>query len=130
MLMKSASSGSPYATGGGGVSLEHEYVATALASLLLAHPVDGLGDEFALTQVAMQQHAWSPVDDVIIQGTAPGGERTLRVACRRRPQIGKSDASTVALFANFLRVVLQHPERLEEGRLRLGLAVSAPFGPA
>ncbi|HEY0872847.1 MAG TPA: hypothetical protein VGD94_05195 [Vicinamibacterales bacterium] len=105
-------------------------MATALASLLLAHPVDGLGDEFALTQVAMQQHAWSPVDDVIIQGTAPGGERTLRVACRRRPQIGKSDASTVALFADFLRVVLQHPERLEEGRLRLGLAVSAPFGPA
>ena len=36
---------SPYATGGGGVQLEHEYAASALASLLLAQPVEGLGDE-------------------------------------------------------------------------------------
>jgi hypothetical protein len=129
MQVDSAGS-SPYATGGGGVRLEHEYAATALASLLLGQPVDGLGDEFTPTQVAMQQGAWSPVDDVIIHGTAPGGDRTLRVACRRRPTIGKSDASTVALFADFLRVLVQHRESLVTGRHRLGLAVSAPFGPA
>ena len=39
------SGGSPYATGGGGVQLEHEYAASALASLLLAQPIEGLGDE-------------------------------------------------------------------------------------
>ncbi len=48
---------SPYATGGGGVVLEHEYGAAALASLLLGQPVEGLGDEFMPTQVSMQQEA-------------------------------------------------------------------------
>jgi hypothetical protein len=50
---------SPYATGGGGVVLEHEYAASALASLLLAQPIEGLGDEFTLLSVAMQQGAHS-----------------------------------------------------------------------
>jgi hypothetical protein len=78
----------------------------------------------------MQQGAWSPVDDVIVQGTAPGGDRMLRVASRRHPTIGKSDSSTVKLFADLLQVVLRSPESLATGRTRLGLAFSAPFGPA
>ena len=100
-MSQSQSPGSPYATGGGGVQLEHEYAASALASLLLAQPIEGLGDELTVTHVAMQQGAWSPVDDVIVQGIAPGGDRMLRVASRRHPTIGKSDSSTVKLFADF-----------------------------
>ena len=65
-MSQSQSPGSPYATGGGGVQLEHEYAASALASLLLAQPIEGLGDELTVTHVAMQQGAWSPVDDVIV----------------------------------------------------------------
>jgi hypothetical protein len=68
---------SPYATGGGGVRLEQEYAGSVLASLLLGQPVEGLGDDFTPTQVAMQQKAQSPVDDVIIHGVSHGAARTL-----------------------------------------------------
>ncbi len=121
---------SPYSTGGGGVKLENEFGASALTSLLLAQPIEGLGDEFTVSQVALQQGAHSAVDDVAIQGTAPGGHRTLRVACRRHPVIGKSDRSTISLFADFMEVVTSESSALTSGRLRLGLAVSGPFGPA
>jgi hypothetical protein len=121
---------SPYATGGGGVILEHEYTASALASLLLAQPIEGLGDEFTLLSVAVQQGAHSAVDDVAIEGLSPGGRRLLRVACRRRPTIGKSEESTVKLFADFLDALAADPISHTSGRARLGLAISAPFGPA
>jgi len=121
---------SPYSTGGGGVKLEHEFVASALTSLLLGQPIEGLGNEFTVSQVALQQGVHSAVDDVAIQGTAPGGERTLRVACRRHPVIGRSDPSTISLFADFMDVVTSESSALASGRLRLGLAVSGPFGPA
>lgn len=121
---------SPYATGGGGVLLEHEYVASMLGSLLLGQPVDGLGDEFLPTQVALQQEAFAPVDDVVIRGISPGGDRTLLVACRRRPTLGRSSEATVALFADFLHVVIDKPAALASGELRLGLAVSGLFRPA
>src|SRR6266568_3329024 len=122
--------GSPYATGGGGVLLEHEYVASVLGSLLLGQPVDGLGDEFLPTQVALQQEAFAPVDDVVIRGISPCGDRALLVACRRRPTLGRSSEATVALFADFLHVVIDKPAALASGELRLGLAVSGPFRPA
>src|SRR5206468_4220050 len=96
---------SPYSTGGGGVILEHEYAASALVSLLLAQPIECLGVEFTPTSVAVQQGAYSAVDDVAIRGVSPGGTRTLRVACRRHPTVGKSDDSTVKLFADFLDAV-------------------------
>jgi hypothetical protein len=82
---------SPYATGGGGVLLEHAYAASALASVLMGQPVDGLGDEFVPTQVRLQQEAFTAVDDVVIRGVSDGGTRTLMVACRRRPRLIGSD---------------------------------------
>jgi hypothetical protein len=115
---------SPYATGGGGVRLEQEFAGSALASLLLGQPVEGLGDDFTPTQVAMQQEAQSPVDDVIIDGVSPGAERTLRVACRRRPMLSKSKDSTIKLFADFLQVVLRDQGAIAAGQVRLGLAVA------
>jgi len=110
------------------VRLEQEYAGSALASLLLGQPVEGLGDDFTPTQVAMQQEVQSPVDDVIIHGVSPCAERTLRVACRRRPKLGKSEDSTIKLFADFIQVVLREEEAIAAGRLRLGLAVARASG--
>ena len=121
---------SPYATGGGGVRLEHEFAACALASLLLGQPVEGLGDDVTPTRVAMQQEAHSPVDDVLVHGASPGGERTLLIACRRRPTLGKSDESTVKLYADYVKVVLDKQPVIDSGEIRLGLAVAGPYGPA
>src|SRR5690606_18905164 len=121
---------SPYSTGGGGVHLEKEFAASALASLLVGSPVEGLGDEFTPTSVGLQQERHAPVDDVVVHGRAPGGGRVLRIACRHRPRIGKSDESTVKLFADFLQMVLENSADLEAGTLRLGLAVEGPYGPA
>src|SRR4051812_26707302 len=129
MVAQSDKAGSsPYATGGGGPRLEHEYAGSTLASLLLGQPVEGLGDEFTPTQVAMQQEAWSPVDDVVIHGVSPGAERTLRVACRRRPILGKSKDSTIKLFADFLQAVVREGGAIAAGQVRLGLAVARASG--
>lgn len=96
----------------------------------MAQPIEGLGNEFTLLGVAVQQGAHSTVDDVAIEGISPGGRRTLRVACRRRPTIGRSEESTVKLFADFLEALANDPVSHISGRARLGLAISAPFGPA
>lgn len=121
---------SPYSTGGGGTRLEQEFAASALAGLLLATPVEGLGDEFRAVSVGLQQERHAPVDDVVVHGRAPGGERVIRVACRRKPTIGKSKESTVKLFADYVAMVLENGAELDAGTLRLGLAVAGPYGPA
>ncbi|MCX5800494.1 MAG: ATP-binding protein [Candidatus Eisenbacteria bacterium] len=110
--------------------LEHEIAASALASLLLGQPVDGLGDDVTPMRVAMQQEVYSPVDDIHVHGTFPGGERTLQIACRRRPTVGKSDESTVKLFTDYVKVVLDKRTAIDRGEIRLGLAVAGPYGPA
>jgi hypothetical protein len=92
--------------------------------------VDGLGDEFTPVSVGLQQERHAPVDDVVVHGQAPGGERTLRIACRHKPKIRKSDESTVKLFADFVQMVLENASELDAGTLRLGLAVEGPYGPA
>ena len=124
------SGSSPYATGGGGFLLEHGYGAIALSSLLLGEPMAGLGDEYQVTSVAMQQESRSPVDDLIVTGAAVDSRRTIRIACRRRPTIGSSSAETVSLFADYLDVLFSTPDDVERGDLRLGLGVSGRFGPA
>jgi hypothetical protein len=53
---------SPYATGGGGVVLEHAYGAVLLAALLRQNPIRGLGDEVTPVQARLQQGASYPVD--------------------------------------------------------------------
>jgi hypothetical protein len=121
---------SPYSTGGGGVKFEHEVAGRMLASLLLGVPVEGLGEDFTPTRVALQQERYSPVDDVHVDGLGPGGERTLRVACRRHPTLAKSEESTVKMFADFVAVVLDEAPLLDADRVRFGLAVAAPFTPA
>ena len=111
---------SPYATGGGGVVLEHAYAGSLLAYLLLGRPVAGLGDEFVPVEVGLQRGADAPVDDLVVTGRTRYEERTLRIACRRRPVYGRSDASTVGLFADYLSVVIDNAITLESGSLRAG----------
>ncbi|MGH3517879.1 MAG: hypothetical protein ACRDQ7_10790, partial [Haloechinothrix sp.] len=130
MASKAPSGTSPYATAGGGVVLEHHYAGSILAALLLGQPVDGLGEDCQPVEVGFQQESESPVDDLAVRGEHPGGGRTLRVASRRRPVLGASSEPTVKLFVDYLRVVLAEPAALAADRLRLGLAVAGPHGPA
>lgn len=121
--------GSPYATGGGGVVLEHIFGATALASLLLGDSVLGLGDEYTTVRVVFQ-HRSNAVDDLFITGRVRGhastSERFLAVGVRHKPVIGRSDDKFVALLGDFLRDVEQHWTEIQAGSWRLGLAVAAP----
>ena len=125
----SAAGSNPYATGGGGVVLEHVYGATVLAAMLLSDPVVGLGDEQAVVRVAFQAGAWSPVDDVMVEGESRGsasGGRRLSVGVRRDPTIASSDEKFVKLLADCLRVVVEHPGEVASDAWRLALAVAAP----
>src|SRR4051812_29163115 len=64
---------SSYATGGGGVSLEHQYAATLLAALLVGRPTTELGDAVEVTAIRLQAADVSPVDDVVLEGLGSNG---------------------------------------------------------
>lgn len=121
--------GSPYAAGGGGYQLEHSYGALALANLLLGRPMVGLGDELVVTGVAMQQIGTSSVDDLVVIGEGVGLKRTIWIACRRRPTIGKSSQPTVDLFSKYITAIDSNRAAYDSGEARLGLAVAGPQGP-
>jgi hypothetical protein len=106
--------------------LEHAYGAVLLAALLRQTPVDGLGAEVTPVEVRFQQGASHPVDDVVVVGRCPTGERRMFVAVRRNPTIGPSSASFVDLLADYVRMVVDHRAEFEAGRWRLALAVAAP----
>jgi hypothetical protein len=89
---------SAYSTGGGGVMLEHAYGGALLAELLLGGPVTGLGSDVTPMQIGFQQSAHSPVDDLMVAGEGPGGQRTLFIGVRRRPSIGASQKPFVKLM--------------------------------
>ncbi|MGW0593796.1 hypothetical protein [Streptosporangium sp. NPDC002607] len=117
---------SPYATGGGGVVLEHAYGAVLLACLLQQSPVRGLGDDVTPGEVRFQQGAWHPVDDVVAVGRCPTGERRMFVGVRRNPTIGAGSAPFVALLTDYLRMLVDHRAEFDSDRWRMGLAVAAP----
>jgi hypothetical protein len=120
---------SAYSTAGGGVVLEHAYGGALLAELLLGGPVAGLGNDVTPARIGFQQGARSPVDDLTVTGTGPGGERTLFIGVRRKPAIGASQKPFVTLMTDYLRVISEHGDELEAGSWRLGLAVEAPHTP-
>jgi hypothetical protein len=117
---------SPYATGGGGVVLEHAYGAVLLAALLTQSPVRGLGEDVTPVEVRFQQGAWYPVDDLLLVGQCATGERRMFVGVRRNPTIGVSSPAFVDLLADYLRMTVDHRAEFDAGRWRLGLAVAAP----
>lgn len=117
---------SPYATGGGGTVLEHAYGAAVLASLLQQRPVRGLGDDVAPVEVRFQQSASFSVDDVMILGRCPVGDRAMFVGVRRNPTIGASSSSFVTLIGDYLQMLVRHLDKFERDAWRLCLAVSGP----
>ncbi|AXE24131.1 hypothetical protein C0216_12280 [Streptomyces globosus] len=118
---------SPYATGGGGTVLEHDFGAVLLAHLLLGDPVPALGDDVTPVSVRFQDSSFSPVDDLIICGdTANGTPRRLSIGVRRAPAFTTSDESTADLLVSYLRIVTEHWDEASAGRWRLALAVAIP----
>jgi hypothetical protein len=75
--------------------------------------------------VRFQASSRSPVDDFLVTGTAPDGSTNrLSVAVRRAPSFVESDAPSVQLLADYLRVVTTQWEDVSSGRWRLGLSVA------
>jgi hypothetical protein len=119
--------GAPYATGGGGVVLEHRYGAGLLASLLTGDPVPELGSDVRPLSVRFQASTVSPVDDLVVSGCAPDGTlRKVSIGVRRAPRLVASDTASVHLLASYLRVVIASWGEARAGRWRLALAVASP----
>ena len=117
----------PYATGGGGVVLEHRYGATLLASLLTRDPLPELGDDALPVAVRFQAAAVSAVDDLLVTGeTQDGRQRRVSIGVRRAPALTSRDAASVRLLGSYLAVVADQREEVTTGRWRLALAVASP----
>lgn len=121
---------SPYATGGGGVRLEHRVGAFYLARLLSGTAVSVLGERVP-SRVAFQQSQASAVDDLVIfaAGNAGSLDTHLAVACRRSPRFIRSDDKTKELFVSLVLDDLAADASVEVDS-RLAIAVSGHQNPA
>lgn len=116
---------SPYATGGGGIRLEHSYAACLVAALLAGETLTELGGALSVDSIRLQASDVSDVDDIVIQGRDARGElHRSSVAVRRNPSFTRSDSASVPLIRDFLSLVCQERPAVEAGRWRLVLAVS------
>lgn len=121
----SSDAASTYSTGGGGVTLEHQYTATLLAALLVGDPAPELGDRVALTTVRLQASDVSAVDDLVLEGLDPAGEtHRASIGVRRDPKLTTSDTKSVPLVRSYLEVVTDHWNEVSAGRWSLTLAVA------
>lgn len=117
----------PYATGGGGTVLEHRYGAVLLSNLLTRDPVASLGDNVSPQSVRFQASSSSPVDDLLVMGRkADGEERRLSIGVRRDPGLVASDAKSVSLVLQYLKIIADHWCDVANSRWRLALAVASP----
>ena len=118
----------PYASGGGGTVLEHLYGAVLLSSLLTGDPVTELGDDAALVSVLFQGRRVSPVDDLVVSGSARDGRRRVSIGVRRDPTLTSKNKKTARLLASYVRMVAEHWDEVTAGhwRLCLAVAVSSP----
>ncbi len=118
---------SPYSTGGGGVRLEHRYVACLLSAFIAGESVAELGDSVDLDCIRLQASDISDVDDIVLEGRDGNGvTHRASVAARRSPSLTPKDVASVPLIRDYLRVVLQHWHEVEAGTWKLVLAVSSP----
>lgn len=121
----STDAASTYSTGGGGVTLEHQYTATLLAALLIGDPVPELGDRVLLTTVRLQASDVSAVDDLVLEGTDPAGAtHRASIGVRRDPKLTASDAKSVPLVRSYLEVVTKNWTDVSAGKWSLTLAVA------
>ncbi|HEY5989297.1 MAG TPA: hypothetical protein VIV12_23390 [Streptosporangiaceae bacterium] len=116
----------PYASGGGGTVLEHLYGAVLLSSLLVGDPITELGDDATPVSVRFQGRRVSPVDDLVVSGSARDEERRVSIGVRRAPDVTTSDKKTARLLAAYVQMVAERWEEITAGRWRLCLAVAVP----
>jgi hypothetical protein len=120
-----------YSTGGGGTVLEHRFGAVVLSHVLARTPMPALGDHVTAQWVRFQARGVSPVDDILVAGTAPNGApRHLAIGVRRTPKLTAGDPDSVKLIASYLDTVAQQWSQLSSGRARLALAVVPSCRPA
>lgn len=100
-----AAVGSPYASGGGGVTFERRVAAGYLAALLTGDAVAGLRGT-RVVRVAFQQAPREAVDDLVISAQSSrdaAPSLTSAVGVRRHPRFTRSDQDTQKLLASYLR---------------------------
>jgi predicted DNA binding CopG/RHH family protein len=115
---------SPYATGGGGVTLEHRVAALYLGLLLIGDGAPELGSGRSVTAITFQSST-SAVDDLVIEaGSRSAGTSGLRlaIAVRRAPSFTRSDATTQKLIDDFTAALLAIPDDGVEHRFALAVA--------
>ncbi len=115
---------SPYATGGGGVTLEHRVAALYLALLLTGDGAPELGNGRSVTAITFQSST-SAVDDIVIDagsGAASTPGLRLAIAVRRAPSFTRSDASTQKLIDDFTAALLAIPTDGVEHRFAVAVA--------
>lgn len=118
---------SPYATGGGGGTLENRLGALLLTRLLTGGPITALND-LAPAHVAFQQTPTSIVDDFVVTAPTADGTTTIRlaIAARRNPAFITSDKKTNELIATLVAADLAAEADTDPATVeRLSVAVSA-----
>ncbi len=125
---------SPYATGGGGVTLERRVAALWLARLLTGDAAPELGDDRRVVAVAFQQEPAIAVDDlVILAARADELEPSLQlaIAVRRWPNVVTSDTDMQKLVADLVRALEQTlADKRREHRLAIAVAGPQPHAQA
>ena len=110
----------------GGTVLEHLYGAVLLSSLLVGDPITELGDDATPVSVRFQGRQISPVDDLVVSGSAWDEERRVSIGVRRAPDVTTSDKKTARLLAAYVQMAAERWEEITAGRWRLYLAVAVP----
>lgn len=101
----------PYATGGGGGTLEARIATSYLADMLLGYARSETGD-LPVAQVAFQTNP-DPVDDLRVVGERDGRRVVVHVSVRRRPNFIKSDPKTAKLVEDLLDQIDQFGDRAD-----------------
>ena len=118
---------SPYARGGGGVTLERRVAALYLAHLLVGDGAAEIGDGRRVVSVEFQQAPTHPVDDLVVRAgrsDEPEPSSVLALAVRRRPNLVASNGSARKLIRTFIRALIDTPGDGPEHRF--GLVVAGP----
>lgn len=118
---------SPYARGGGGVTLERRVAALYLARLLVGDGAVELGDGRRVVSVEFQQAPSHPVDDLVVRAAhsdEPEPSLVIALAVRRRPRLIASDGSAKKLIRTFIGALIEAPS--DGPQHRFGLVVAGP----
>jgi hypothetical protein len=114
---------SPYASGGGGVTLERRVAAVYLARLITGATAAELDDR-RVQRVAFQQAPAHPVDDLVITATRDDGTDPLELstAVRRAPDFTTSEEGTRKLIGKLIADLRRSPRAGVEKRWAICVA--------